>query len=162
MSSQTNTSILWTLCTHSCVTEKTFRLVNHPKIALGQAHLTQRFFRGRLPKKKMHHVCMTTLLILLSLGPGYHHPPGPRYHNPPPLEGRCPRRSTPRQKLLSLPRLCVQCHHMPCHVTTPSPHTSYAQTPSTHTPMKLRGSSLIPFVTPCPLSNQWYLLLAAL
>jgi hypothetical protein len=29
-----------------------------------------------LPKKKMHLVCMDTLLILLSLGPGYHHPRG--------------------------------------------------------------------------------------
>jgi hypothetical protein len=30
-----------------------------------------RFFRDRLPKKKMHLVDMITLLILLSLGPGY-------------------------------------------------------------------------------------------
>jgi hypothetical protein len=30
-------------------------------------------FWDRLPKKKMHLVGMDTLLILLSLGPGYHH-----------------------------------------------------------------------------------------
>jgi hypothetical protein len=29
-----------------------------------------------LPKKKMHLVGMDTLLILLSLGPGNHHPRG--------------------------------------------------------------------------------------
>jgi hypothetical protein len=46
--------------------------VGHPsQIAPSQAHLTWRFFRDRLPKKKMHLVCMNTLLILLSLGPGY-------------------------------------------------------------------------------------------
>jgi hypothetical protein len=28
----------------------------------------------------MHLVGMSTLLILLSLGPGYHHPPRPGYH----------------------------------------------------------------------------------
>jgi hypothetical protein len=40
-------------------------------IALSQARLTWRFFRDRLPKKKMHLVGMD---ILLSLGLGYHHP----------------------------------------------------------------------------------------
>jgi hypothetical protein len=29
----------------------------------------------------MHLVDTSTLLTLLSLGPGYHHPPGPGYHN---------------------------------------------------------------------------------
>jgi hypothetical protein len=43
--------------------------VGHPsQIAPSQAHLTWRFFRDRLPKKKTH--------IVLSLGPGYHHPRG--------------------------------------------------------------------------------------
>jgi hypothetical protein len=52
-------------------------LVGHPsQIAPSQARLTWRFFRARLPKKKMHLVGMDTLLILLSLGPGYHHPGG--------------------------------------------------------------------------------------
>jgi hypothetical protein len=52
--------------------------VGHPsQIAPSQAHLTWRFFRDRLPKKKMHLVDMITLLILLSLGPG-HRIPGAR------------------------------------------------------------------------------------
>jgi hypothetical protein len=51
--------------------------VGHPsQIAPNQAHLTWRFFRDRLPKKKMHLVGMDTLLILFSLRPGYHHPRG--------------------------------------------------------------------------------------
>jgi hypothetical protein len=46
--------------------------VGHPsQIAPSQARLTWRFFRHRLPKKKMHLICMNTLLILLSLGPRY-------------------------------------------------------------------------------------------
>jgi hypothetical protein len=52
-------------------------LVSHPsQIAPNQARLTWRLFRVRLPKKKMHLVGMDTLLILLSLGTGYHHPRG--------------------------------------------------------------------------------------
>jgi hypothetical protein len=51
--------------------------VGHPsQIAPSQACLTWRFFRNRLPKKKMHLVGMDNLLILLSLGPGHHHPRG--------------------------------------------------------------------------------------
>jgi hypothetical protein len=51
--------------------------VGHPsQIAPSQARLTCRFFRDRLPKKKMHLIGMDTLLVLLSLGPGYHHPRG--------------------------------------------------------------------------------------
>jgi hypothetical protein len=46
------------------------------QIAPSQAHLTWRFLRDRLPKKKMHLVSMDTLLILLNLGPGYHRPRG--------------------------------------------------------------------------------------
>jgi hypothetical protein len=47
--------------------------VGHPsQIALSQACLTWRFFRDKLPKKKMHIVCMNTLLIVLSLRRGYH------------------------------------------------------------------------------------------
>jgi hypothetical protein len=46
--------------------------VGHPsQIAPSQAHLTWRFFRDRLPKKKMHLIGMDTLLILLSLGLGH-------------------------------------------------------------------------------------------
>jgi hypothetical protein len=51
--------------------------VGHPsQIASIQARLTWRFFRDKLPKKKTHLVGMDTLLILLSLGPGHHHPKG--------------------------------------------------------------------------------------
>jgi hypothetical protein len=51
--------------------------VGHPsQIAPSQARLTWRFFRDRLLKKKMHLIGMDTPLILLSLGPGYHHPRG--------------------------------------------------------------------------------------
>jgi hypothetical protein len=51
--------------------------VDHPsQIAPSQACLTWRFFRARLLRKKIHLVGMDTLLILLSLGPGYHHPRG--------------------------------------------------------------------------------------
>jgi hypothetical protein len=51
--------------------------VGHPsQIAPSQARLTWRFFRDRLPKKKMHLFGMYTLLILLSLGPGNYHPRG--------------------------------------------------------------------------------------
>jgi hypothetical protein len=73
-------NLLCALCPHSCAPEKTSQSVTHPKIALGQARLTLGFFRDRLPKKKMHFIGMSTLLILLSLGPGYHHVPGPGYH----------------------------------------------------------------------------------
>jgi hypothetical protein len=51
--------------------------VGHPsQIAPSQARLTWRFFRDRLLKKKMHLIGMDTLLIILSLRPGYHHPRG--------------------------------------------------------------------------------------
>jgi hypothetical protein len=46
------------------------------QIAPSQARLTWRFFRDRLPKKKMHLVGMDTLLILFSLVPENHHPRG--------------------------------------------------------------------------------------
>jgi hypothetical protein len=59
--------------------------VGHPsQIASSQAHLTWRFFRDRLPKKKMRLIDMSTLLIILRLGPEYHHPLGPGYYDPPP------------------------------------------------------------------------------
>jgi hypothetical protein len=51
--------------------------VGHPsQIVPSQARLTWKFFRDSLPKKKMHLIDMSTLLILLSLGPGYHHTRG--------------------------------------------------------------------------------------
>ncbi len=55
--------------------------VGHPsQIAPSQARLTWRFFRDRLPKKKMHLVGMITLLILLSLGPGHPIPGKKKMH----------------------------------------------------------------------------------
>jgi hypothetical protein len=53
-------------------TRENFPVGHTSQIAPSQASLTWRFFRDRLPKKKMHLVGMSTLLILLSLGPGYH------------------------------------------------------------------------------------------
>jgi hypothetical protein len=73
-------------------------LVGHPsQITLSQARLTWRFFRDRLPNKKMHVIDMSTLLILLSLGLGYpiHRGQDITIHNPLPLEDRRPHLSTP-------------------------------------------------------------------
>jgi hypothetical protein len=55
-------------------TRENFRVGHPSQIAPSQARLTWRFFRDRLPKKKMHLVGMNTILILLSLGLGYHRP----------------------------------------------------------------------------------------
>jgi hypothetical protein len=72
-------------------------LVGHlSKIALNQARLTRRFFQDRLPKK-MHLVGISTLSVLLSIGPQ-------------------------DRNLPSWPRLCVQYCHMSCHVITMGPH----------------------------------------
>jgi hypothetical protein len=66
------------VCTLSSLmrTRENFPVVHPSQIAPSQACLTWRFFRDRLPKKKMHLIGMDTLLILLSLGPGHHHPRG--------------------------------------------------------------------------------------
>jgi hypothetical protein len=71
-----NTSLLCTLCSHSYAPEKNFSVGHPSQIAPSQTRLTWRFFRDRLSKKKMHLVGTNTLLILLSLGPEYHHPKG--------------------------------------------------------------------------------------
>lgn len=47
-------------------------LVTYPKISLGQACLTQWFFRDRLLKKEVHLIDMSILSILISLVPRYH------------------------------------------------------------------------------------------
>jgi hypothetical protein len=79
----------------------------------------------------MHLVNMSTLLILLSLAPGYHHPLGSGYHNPPPLEDRHPRRSIPSQypPLLAISMRLVSAR-MTCHVTTLGPHAPCAICPN--------------------------------
>jgi hypothetical protein len=65
--------------------------VGHPsQIAPRQARLTWRFFQDRLSEKKMYLVDMSTLLTLISLGPGYHHP-GARISQ-----------STPLRRLMSM------------------------------------------------------------
>jgi hypothetical protein len=128
--------------------------VGHPsQIATSQARLTWRFFRDRLPKKKMHLVGIDTLLILLSLGPGYHHPRGQdiTIH---PLEDRRPRRSTPIQEppLLAMSVCLMSSYTMPCDHSGPTYAICHIpKPPSPHTLVKPRGSDLIPLVTPHPI-----------
>jgi hypothetical protein len=55
----------------------------------------------------------------------------------------------------------VMCHAM-WQLKGHMCHAPYTQTLSPHMHMKPRGSTLIPFVTPHPLSDRWYLLLIAL
>jgi hypothetical protein len=66
-------SFVHTLSSLMC-TRENFPVGHSSQIAPSQARLTWRSFRDRLSKKKMHIVDMSTLSILLSLGPGYHHP----------------------------------------------------------------------------------------
>jgi hypothetical protein len=128
--------------------------VGHPsQIAPSQAHLTWRLFRDRLPKKKMHLIGMDTLLILLSLGPGYHHPRGQdiTIH---PLEDRRPRWSIPIQKHpnLAMSVCLVSSYAMPFDHSGPTCAMRHIpELPSPHTPVKPRGSTLIPLVTPRPI-----------
>jgi hypothetical protein len=65
-------SFVRTLSSLMC-TRENFPVGQPSQIAPSQAHLTWRFFRNRLPKKKMHLIGMDILLILLSLGLGHHH-----------------------------------------------------------------------------------------
>jgi hypothetical protein len=130
--------------------------VGHPsQIAPSQARLTWRFFRDRLPKKKMHLVDMITLLILLSLGPGYPIP-GARISQSTPFEDRRPRRSTPIQEppLLVTSMCLVSSYVMPCDHSEPTCAMRHIPEPrSPHTPVKPRGSALIPLVTPRPITG---------
>jgi hypothetical protein len=70
----------------------------------------------------MHLIGMNTLLILLSLRSGYHHPPGPEYHNPPRLEDRRPRQSTSIQEppLLGTSVCLVSSYTMRCDHSVPT------------------------------------------
>jgi hypothetical protein len=153
LSPQTNTGLLCTLCPHSCAPEKNFP-VGHPfQIAPSQACLTWRFFRASLPKKKMHLVGMDTLLILLSLGPG--HPiPRARISQSTPLEDRCPRWPTLIQEPpLLATYVCLESSYaMPCDHSGPTCAMHHiSDPPNPHTPVKPRGSALIPLVTPRPI-----------
>jgi hypothetical protein len=128
--------------------------VGHPsQIAPSQACLTWRFFRDRLPKKKMHLVDMITLLILLSLRPGYPIP-GARISQSTPLEDRRPRRSIPIQEppLLAMSVCLVSSYAMPCdHFGSTCAMRHIPEPSNPHTPVKPRGSALIPLVTPHPI-----------
>jgi uracil-DNA glycosylase len=138
--------------------------VGHPsQIAPSQARLTWRFFRDRLPKKKMHLVDMITLLILLSLRSG--HPiRGARISQSTPLEDRRPRRSTPIQEppLLATSVCLVSSYAMPCDHSGPTCAMRHIpEPPSPHTPVKPRGSALIPLVTPRPIHGPAVLTLGS-
>jgi hypothetical protein len=131
--------------------------IGHPsQIAPSQALLTWRFFRDMLPKK-MHLVGMITLLIILSLGPGNHHPRGQDMTIHPCLEDRRPRRSTSIQKspLLTTSVCLVSSYVMPCDHSGPTYAMRHIPEPlSPHTPVKPRGSVLIPLVTPSPIPES--------
>jgi hypothetical protein len=102
----------------------------------------------------MHLIDMSTLLILLSLGPGYNHPLGPGYHNPPRLEDRSPCRSTPSQEppLLAMSVCLVSSYAIPCDHSGPTcAKRRIPEPPSPHTPVKPRGSARIPLLTPRPI-----------
>jgi hypothetical protein len=99
----------------------------------------------------MHLVGMITLLILLSLGPGNHHPRGQDITIHPPLEDRCPRRSTPIQEppLLATSVCLVSSYAMPCDHSEPTCAMRHIpEPPSPHMPMTPQGLALIPLVTP--------------
>jgi hypothetical protein len=98
----------------------------------------------------MHLVGMDTLLILLSLRPGHHHP-GAKISQSTPLEDRRPHRSTPIQEppLLATSVCLVSSYAMPCDHSGPTCAMRHIlEPPSPHTPVKPRGSALIPLVTP--------------
>jgi hypothetical protein len=116
-------------------TQENFSVGNPSQIAPSQAWLTWRFFQDRLLKNKMHLVCMDTLLILLSLGLGYHHPRARISQSTPPLEDRCPRRSTPIQKppLLAMFMCLVSSYAMPCDHSGPTCAMRHIPEPLTHT-----------------------------
>jgi hypothetical protein len=99
-------------------------LVGHPsQIALSQARLTSWCSRDRLPKKKMHLVDMITLLILLSLGPGY--------HNSPPIKDR---REPPH---LATSVCLVSSYAIPCDHSRPTCAMRHlTEPPNPHMPVK--------------------------
>jgi hypothetical protein len=119
-------------------TRENFLVGHASQIAPSQAHLTWRFFWDRLPKKKMHLVDMITLLILLSLRPGYNHLLGPGYHNPP-LRRPTSLSVNPKPGTSPLSHVCVSSVVI-CHAMWPlrahMRHAPYTWTPSPHTPVK--------------------------
>jgi hypothetical protein len=101
----------------------------------------------------MHLIGMDTLLILLSLGPGYHHPRA-RISQSTPLEDRRPRRSTPIQEppLLAMSVCLVSSYAITCDHSRPTCTMRHIpELPNPHMLVKPRGSALIPLVTPRPI-----------
>jgi hypothetical protein len=133
---------------HSCAPEKNFPVSHPSQIAPSPARLTWRFFRDRLSKKKMHLVYMSTLLILLSLEPGYHHTKGQdiTIH---PLRRLTSSSVNPSLGTSSLSHVCVSSVVI-CHAMWPlrahMRHALYTRTPNPHMPVKPRGSVVIPLV----------------
>jgi hypothetical protein len=153
LSPQTNTGLFVRTLSSLMRTRENFPDGHPSQIAPSQARLTWRFFRDRLPKKKMHLIGMNTLLILLSLGPGYPIPGG-RISQSTPLEDRHPRRSTPIQErpLLAMYVCLVSSYAMPCDHSGPTSAMRHIpELPNPHTPVKPQGSVLIPLVTPRPI-----------
>jgi hypothetical protein len=98
----------------------------------------------------MHLVDMITLLILLSLGPG--HPiPGVRISQSTPLRWLTSSSVNPNPWTSPLSHVCVYSVVI-CHACDHSGPTCamrhIPKPPNPHTPVKLRGSALIPLVTP--------------
>jgi hypothetical protein len=144
-------SLLCALCPHLYAPEKTSWSVTHPQIAPNKARLTWRFFRDRLPKKKMHFVGMSTLLIILSLVPRYHHPLGPWYHNPP-LRRLTSSLVNPKPVTSPLGHVCMASVVI-CHVIWPfQAHMRHIPEPLDHTcPWTARISSYTICNTPSTL-----------
>jgi hypothetical protein len=118
-------------------------------------------FWDRLPKKKMHLIGMDNLLILLSLGLGYHHPRGQdiTIH---PLRRPTSLSVNPNPGTSPLSHVCVSSvviYHAMWPLQAHMRHAPYTRTPNPHTTEKPRGSALIPLVTPRPISDRRYLLL---
>jgi hypothetical protein len=97
---------------------------------------------------------MDTLLILLSLGPGHQHPKGQDITIHPLIEDLRPRRSTSIQEppLLATSVCLVSPYAMSCDHSRPTCAMRHIPEPTRpHTPVKPRGSALIPLVTPRPI-----------
>jgi hypothetical protein len=92
----------------------------------------------------MHLVGMDTLLVLLSLGPGSHHPRGQDITIHPPLEDRRPRWSTPIQEppLLATFVCLVSSYAMPCGHSEPTCAMRHIPNPLTHTHLLNREGRL--------------------
>ena len=140
--SQTNTSLLCTLCPHSYAPGKTFWSVTHPQIAPGQARLTSEFFGDRLPKKKLQLVDMSILSILLS--------PGPGCHILTPLRDRRPRRSIPSQERPLLAMSRTSSANDPCATFMRPVPTAHPRCPRTDPPpARPHAGGICPPTRPC-------------